>query len=167
VIRARRCAAVAMTVMGATAGLAACGKTTTSTVTQVSTSTTATTTTRTRTHHAGTLTIHVTSTETVTHTPGPVAAQGQTSSSGVLTLTGVGTENMGTVRVPTQSLLKWSCASCGGANFQINNSPSDGSTVDVNGLNQTSGQTVLDAGTYHDFEINTEGPNWTVTIGPS
>lgn len=46
------------------------------------------------------------------------------------------------------------------------NSANDSGLIGVNGLDQTSGQTVLDAGTYTDVTINTEGQGWTITIDP-
>jgi len=88
-----------------------------------------------------------------TVTAAPVASLGQTSANGVLTLTGQGTENMGTVNVPSQSLLRWSCPRCSDDNFVTNNNPDDANTVDVNALNQTSGETIIDAETYHDFDV--------------
>jgi hypothetical protein len=150
-------------------GLAACGQATTTTVGQTSTSTTTTslTTTDTVVHHAGTVTIHDTTTVTQTQTAGPVASQGQTSANGVLTLTGQGTENMGTVSVPSQSLLRWSCPSCSNDNFVVGNNVNDSNHVDVNALDQTSDQTIIDAGTYHDFQVEGRSGPWTITIGPS
>jgi SHS2 domain-containing protein len=38
--------------------------------------------------------------------------------------------------------------------------------IAVNGLDQTNGKTVIDAGTYHKVEINTEGQDWSFTITP-
>ncbi len=149
-------------------GLSGCGETTTTTVIQTTTTTTTTslTTTDTVVHHAGTVTLHDTTTVTQTRTAGPVASQGQTSSSGVLTLTGQGTENMGTVNVPSQSLLRWSCPSCSNDNFIINNNPNDANQIEVNALDQTTGQTVVDAGTYTDFQVEGGDGPWTVTISP-
>jgi hypothetical protein len=81
------------------------------------------------------------------------------------TFSGVGTENLGTITVPVDSTLRWSCPSCGNANFQIfNNDP--GSAIAVNGLDQTSGQTVVTAASYHAVTINTEGASWALTITP-
>lgn len=84
---------------------------------------------------------------------------------------GTGSENIGTVQVPTQSTLHWSCPSCaggqfGGDNYVVSNSFNDNGTIDVNGIDQASGQTVIDAGTYHDVSIDTEGGSWTITITP-
>lgn len=82
------------------------------------------------------------------------------------TFRGTGTENIGTVAVPVQSTLYWQCSSCGSDNFVVNNNFNDDSTIDVNALNQKSGKTVVDAGTYHDVEIDTEGQGWTIRIVP-
>lgn len=77
---------------------------------------------------------------------------------------GTGAENIGTINVPTQSTLHWSCATCSGGNFIIDNSATDDGQISVNSLNQTHGVTVIDAGTYHDVSINTEGQHWSISI---
>lgn len=82
------------------------------------------------------------------------------------TFKGVGTENIGTIDVSVQSTLHWSCSSCANDNFIVSNSFNDSGTIDVNSDGPTSGQTVVDAGTYHDVSINTEGEAWTITIDP-
>ncbi len=98
------------------------------------------------------------STQTTT-SPSPSASKPQTFS-------GAGSENIGTITVPASSTLAWSCASCGSGNFIINNSINDDSQIGVNALDQTSGKTVIDAGTYTDVAINTEGQDWTITLTP-
>jgi hypothetical protein len=80
------------------------------------------------------------------------------------TFTGTGSENIGTVKVPVQSTLHWLCSTCSQDNFQIFNSVTDASDIGVNGLKQTAGKTVVDAGTYTDVQINTEGQKWTIKI---
>ena len=82
------------------------------------------------------------------------------------TFTGAGTENLGTINVPVQSTLHWRCPSCGSDNFVINNSFNDDNQLTVNDLNETSGQTAVDSGTYTDVQVLTEGQAWTVTITP-
>ena len=79
-------------------------------------------------------------------------------------LTGSASENMGTVDVETESTLTWNCEGCGESNFIINSS-SGPSSVLVNSLKETSGQTVIDEGTYKDFQVEGEGA-WTVRISP-
>lgn len=79
--------------------------------------------------------------------------------------TGSATENLGTVNIETESLLTWTCEGCHESNFIIN-SRSGPSSVLVNSLNETSGHTVVDEGTYKDFEVEGEGP-WTVKISPN
>jgi hypothetical protein len=81
------------------------------------------------------------------------------------TFRGVGTENVGTITVSVDSTLRWSCPSCGNANFQILNSDA-GSDIAVNGLDQTSGKTLVTEGSYHKVTINTEGGAWAFTITP-
>jgi hypothetical protein len=80
------------------------------------------------------------------------------------TFKGHGTENIGTVAVHEDSTLRWHCASCGSDNFQVFNDPGDGDLIAVNGLNQTSGKTVINTGTYHKVLVNTEGEAWTIRI---
>ncbi len=88
------------------------------------------------------------------------------SGGGAQTFHGDGSENIGTVNVASQSTLHWSCPSCANDNFAVTNSANDSGLIDVNALGPTSGQTVVDAGTYHDVSINTEGGVWTITITP-
>jgi hypothetical protein len=84
------------------------------------------------------------------------------------TFSGVGSENIGTITVPVASTLKWSCPTCasGAGNFIIDNSATNASQIDVNALRQTSGKTVVNAGTYTDVSIETEGGSWTITVSP-
>jgi rubrerythrin len=82
------------------------------------------------------------------------------------TYSGTGGENIGTIHVPTDSILTWECPPCGSDNFIISNSPNDENQIDVNTLNRTSGETHVDEGTYHDVEVNTEGEEWTIHIAP-
>lgn len=79
--------------------------------------------------------------------------------------TGSATENLGTVNIETESLLTWTCEGCHESNFIINSS-SGPSSVLVNSLNETSGHTVIDEGTYKDFDVEGEGP-WAVKIIPN
>jgi rubrerythrin len=79
-------------------------------------------------------------------------------------LTGSATENLGTVDVEAESTLTWNCEGCGESNFIINSS-SGPSPVLVNSLKETSGHTVVDEGTYKDFEVSGTGP-WTIKIAP-
>jgi rubrerythrin len=80
-------------------------------------------------------------------------------------LSGSASENVGTVNVETESTLTWTCEGCGESNFVIN--ASSGPTgVLVNSLKETSGHTVIDEGTYKNFEVEGTGP-WTVKISPN
>jgi hypothetical protein len=78
---------------------------------------------------------------------------------------GQNSENVGTINVPTQSTLHWSCPGCGGENFIIDNKFEDPGTIEVNSLDQSSGITVMDAGVYHDVTVTGTGA-WTFTIKP-
>jgi hypothetical protein len=154
------------------AGIGASGKKTTTTNTVTTTATVFHT--RPRTAKAGktriivkthTVTDRVTDTVTASATP-TAAAAAPAPTGGGQHFSGTGTQNIGTVNVSQQSTLRWSCPSCASSNFQIFNSANDGSPIPVNGLNQTGGQTVIDAGAYHDVTVNTEGQGWTITINP-
>jgi hypothetical protein len=79
--------------------------------------------------------------------------------------TGSATENLGTVNVETESVLTWTCSGCSESNFIINSS-SGPTSVLVNSLKETSGHTVIDEGTYKDFDVEGEGA-WTVRISPN
>jgi hypothetical protein len=108
-----------------------------------------------------------------TRSPALVTGSGNTGTSSkpktpahTQTFKGVGTENIGTINVATQSTLHWSCATCGAANFIISNSFNDNSQIATNASSQTHGQTVIDQGTFHDVQIETEGQGWTIRIVP-
>jgi hypothetical protein len=81
------------------------------------------------------------------------------------TYSGTGGENIGTIHVTAASLLHWECA-CTSDNFQIFNSAKDEHNITVNTINQTSGKTHLEEGTYHEVLVNTEGESWTIHIMP-
>lgn len=76
---------------------------------------------------------------------------------------GNGTENVGTIKVPNNTVLHWQCASCRGSNFIITNSFNDASEIAVNSLGPVSGQTVVDGGTYHDVQVIGDN-GWTITF---
>jgi hypothetical protein len=102
----------------------------------------------------------------VTTTTGPAPAASKPAAQ-PQTFKGTGTENIGTVNVSTDSTLRWSCATCSNDNFVISNDVvADTNTIAVNGLDQTNGKTVINAGTYHKVEIDTEGQDWSFTITP-
>lgn len=82
------------------------------------------------------------------------------------TFKGTGTENIGTIHLAVQSTLHWSCPSCSQDNFIVNAANSDLNQIDVNGLNQTHGVTVVDAGTYKDVTVDTEGAHWVLRFVP-
>lgn len=82
------------------------------------------------------------------------------------TFSGNGSKDIGKLNVPVQSTLHWSCPSCANDNFAITNSTTDANLIRVDALGPTSGHAILDAGTYHSVEIDTEGGAWTITIDP-
>jgi|GEM_PF-4043036 len=107
-----------------------------------------------------TRTVTATQTETATVTASSTAAPAGTQS-----FSGANTQNLGTIQVSGQSLLRWSCAGCGGSTFTITNGSSDPGTIGVNAKSSTSGETAVAAGTYTDVTATGSGP-WTFTIAP-
>ncbi|MGA2469229.1 MAG: serine/threonine-protein kinase [Solirubrobacteraceae bacterium] len=90
-------------------------------------------------------------------------AQSQ-SPSGTRTFTGSEQEDIGTIKVPVASTLRWSCSGCaGGPFFSVNNNAGDKQQLDVNGA--ASGASALNPATYTDVTGNGIGP-WKLTITP-
>jgi hypothetical protein len=104
-------------------------------------------------------------TATVTQTKTVTSSSTATTPAGPQSFNGADTQNLGTIRVASQSLLKWSCAGCSTTTFAISNNANDASTIRVNSRAAASGQTVVDAGTYTDVTVMGTGP-WSFTITP-
>jgi hypothetical protein len=107
----------------------------------------------------------VTATVTQTRTLTTSSTSTATTLAGPQSFNGADTQNLGTIRVASQSLLKWSCAGCSATTFVISNNSNDASTISVNSRAAASGQTVVDAGTYTDVTVMGSGP-WSFTITP-
>ena len=107
----------------------------------------------------------VTATVTQTRTLTTSSTSTATTLAGPQSFNGADTQNLGTIRVAGQSLLKWSCAGCSTTTFAISNNSNDASTIRVNSQAAASGQTVVDAGTYTDVTVMGSGP-WSFTITP-
>jgi predicted RNA-binding Zn-ribbon protein involved in translation (DUF1610 family) len=82
------------------------------------------------------------------------------------TFSGTGQKSLGTIIIPTDTVVSWSCPSCGNDNFIINNADSDSNSFATNGLDQTSGVDPIAAGTYHTVVIDTTSGPWSITIAP-
>jgi hypothetical protein len=84
------------------------------------------------------------------------------------TFSGSGNLNVGSIAVPTESVLTWSCPGCGNANFAIHTA--DYSQLWVNELFKTSGQATMEPGTYENVEVEgsdfQEHLSWTFTVTP-
>jgi hypothetical protein len=87
-----------------------------------------------------------------------------TSASGAQVFTGTGQQDLGTITVPQDTTVSWTCDSCGNDNFIINNADSDSGLFSTNGFDQTHGVDPLSAGTYHTVVVDTTSGPWTVTI---
>jgi hypothetical protein len=128
-------------------------KTTTDTVTSATT----VTSTATVAARAKTRVVVKTQTVTVTSQASTSAPVTSTPSSGGLSWSGNGGQNMGTITVPQDSTIRWTND---GGLFSILD---DENSVEVNSQAH-SGQSAISAGTYHHFQVNAVG-NWTIQIG--
>jgi hypothetical protein len=81
------------------------------------------------------------------------------SAGATLSFSGDGRKNLGTVRVPERSTLRWTC-DCGRFQIFVNGR---GPFVNSQGRAGTSGK--VPAGTYHNVVVKAIG-NWTITIRP-
>ncbi|MGA2469230.1 MAG: hypothetical protein ABSG64_00895 [Solirubrobacteraceae bacterium] len=98
-------------------------------------------------------------------TPGNSTQTGASrSASGTRSFSGSANENIGTIKVPVASTLRWSCPGCaGGVGFSLQNDLTDKWQLFVNGA--ATGATALNPGTYNDVIGIGVGP-WTLTITP-
>lgn len=146
--------------------LAGCGATKpvtqTSTVVQTQTQTQTQTTTDT---HTVTVTKHAPAaparavTVTATRTTAAPAQPPPASSS----FSGTGIKSVGTVNIPTDSTLSWTCSGdC--STFSVSNNPTDQNSISLFGAGSHSGTTAVTAGMYHQVQIITGG-SWTFRIG--
>ena len=109
-------------------------------------------------------------TQTVTAPARTVTAPSQASSSapagrgnGRSSFVGTGSENLGTINVPTDSTLYWTCSSCTATGMMVQSDP-NGDFNDISVLQQgTQGQTAVSAGTYKNVQVDADGP-FTITI---
>jgi hypothetical protein len=130
----------------------------TRTVTTPSTGVTATTPDKTVTAPGKTVTAPaVTRTVTATQTK-TVTTSTTTTPTGTQSFSGANTQNLGTIHVASQSLLRWSCAGCSGSAFTISNNPGDPGSIGVNSQNAASGETAVAAGTYTAVTVTGSGP---------
>ena len=106
----------------------------------------------------------VTRTVTATQTK-TVTTSTTTTPTGTQSFSGANTQNLGTIHVASQSLLRWSCAGCSGSAFTISNNPGDPGSIGVNSQNAASGETAVAAGTYTAVTVTGSGP-WSFTIAP-
>jgi predicted RNA-binding Zn-ribbon protein involved in translation (DUF1610 family) len=97
---------------------------------------------------------------------GPAATTPTATQANTQTFAGTGQKSLGTIVVPTDETISWSCPSCGNDNFIINNAQSDANIIPTNALDQTSGVDPISAGTYHTVVVDTNSGPWTVTISP-
>jgi hypothetical protein len=78
-----------------------------------------------------------------------------------LSYSGSGSLNLGPIAVPVNSYLIWACSDC--HVFDVESS-SLGIFLSTDG--QSSGQTYVDAGTYSNVEVFSDG-SWDITFSPA
>ena len=78
---------------------------------------------------------------------------------------GIGQQLLGTIVVPEDTTISWSCPNAEKTYFIIKNADSDENYIPTSAVNQTRGIDLLPAGTYHTVLVDTNAGPWTVTIG--
>jgi hypothetical protein len=98
-----------------------------------------------------------------TTTPKPIPAPGQTPAPKPVVFTGTGKRDIGSFATKITSFLTWSCAGdC--TPFEINNSLTDSTPINVYAASPGSGDVILTPGHYHKITITTAG-RWKITLG--
>jgi hypothetical protein len=144
-------AALAGLVVGV--GIGAAGKTQTKTVTVAGGVTTIRAVAQAPTHTVTRVVVH---THTVTQTAASAPAPAPESSG---SYSGNGTKSLGTIVVPQTSVIHWHAE---GGLFAIDNSAEDAQTIALSSK-AASGETVIEAGTYHQVQVLATG-EWGFTI---
>lgn len=81
--------------------------------------------------------------------------------------------DIGSIRVPPNTILHWHCPECGpptrywaGSTFQVMNDQNDPQLLlmGINALGQTGGQEILSGGTYHDVYVETATAHWSLSF---
>jgi hypothetical protein len=79
------------------------------------------------------------------------------------TFTGTGSESLGTITVPNDATLHWTCSSCTTTGMLIaSDINGDGNSIQVY-QTATQGQSAVSAGTYKNVSVNADG-DFTITI---
>ncbi len=104
----------------------------------------------------------VTKTVTQSVTVGTVAPTPTPTPTSSSSFSGNGEKSLGTINVPTASTLDWTCSGCSA--FEVSNNLNDSGTIGI-ASNAASGGSAIDAGTYHDVQVISDG-NWTLKIVP-
>jgi hypothetical protein len=76
-------------------------------------------------------------------------------------ITGGGTENLPPIIIRHAGWLRWRCASCGSANFIVQD---DNDAISINALNQTAGRTYVQPGKVTGVQVITEGSSWKLYV---
>jgi hypothetical protein len=98
---------------------------------------------------------------TITKTASPPGAAPAPSAANAFS--GSGQKSVGTINVPHDSTLTWTCSGeC--STFAIANAPSDPNQIALDTSGQHGGTTAVSAGTYHQVQV-ISGGDWTFRIG--
>jgi len=104
--------------------------------------------------------------QTTTQTASKTAAKTAAAPAKPQVFAGNGSENLGTIVVPTDSTLTWSCASCTETGMQIlADGQGLGNDIEVM-QTAASGKSAVSADTYHNVTVNADGA-FTITITPN
>lgn len=79
------------------------------------------------------------------------------------TFTGNGSENLGTINVPTDSTLTWSEPAGNQTGFTVTSDLTDSGNMINFDQRGTSGKDAVSAGTYHNVTVNADG-DFTITV---
>jgi hypothetical protein len=82
--------------------------------------------------------------------------------SGTITLSGNGMQNVRPFTLAADSNISWRCGGCAGSNFVL----STRQDIPVNSLGPTSGKSFLPKGRYTGVSVIASGP-WTITMSPA
>ena len=95
----------------------------------------------------------------------PGSAQQSSHQTAPQTFNGNGAENLGTIKVPTDSTLSWSEPGNQTGMSISSDLNSDGNDINIDGMG-TSGTSAVDAGTYTNVQVDADAA-FTITFTPN
>jgi ADP-ribosyl-[dinitrogen reductase] hydrolase len=94
-----------------------------------------------------------------------VDAQEQDIPTDAKVFNGTGQQLLGTIVVPADTTISWSCPNAEETYFIVKNASADVDRIPTTAIHQTRGIDLLPAGTYHTVLVDTTAGPWRVTIG--